>query len=107
MRVCNGCGLMFQPVASSRGRCQICRKQADRQHYANNKANGKAGARWDRIRKAVIRRDGRCTQCGSTEHLQAHRMEKYGSFHDTNLDAYLTLCRSCHGSHHGKRVIHR
>lgn len=51
---------------------------------------------WPKLRAAVIRRDGRCVNCGSRAHLTAdHRIPIHlGGTHDmSNLQA---LCEPCH-----------
>jgi 5-methylcytosine-specific restriction endonuclease McrA len=50
----------------------------------------------------VLERDGwRCQHCGSMEDLQVHHIQwrsRQGNDTEENL---MTLCWSCHSSHHG------
>lgn len=54
-------------------------------------------AEWAEIRLAVLARDQyRCTQCGSSEHLQVHhcRARRHGG--TNQMDNLQTLCEQCH-----------
>ena len=60
-------------------------------------------ARWKRIRKQVLRRDGHmCVLCDATEDLV---VDVIGGAYDRmwELDALRTLCRACSGREDGGR----
>lgn len=66
--------------------------QKERQH---------AGVReWS---KAVLKRDGRCLQCGTTEDLAAHHIRPFALFPELRAEISngATLCAPCH------RLVHR
>lgn len=57
---------------------------------------------WRRLRKAVIKRDGRkCTRCLSRHMLQAHHLIYRDRFEDSVPSDLVTLCQGCHKKEHG------
>lgn len=56
---------------------------------------------WKKLSAACIERDGhKCTECESTEILQAHHLFYRENWWDTELEDLITLCRDCHHAHH-------
>lgn len=55
---------------------------------------------WDAISKAVIRRDGGCTECGSTKKLNAHHIVPVSRGGRTVPFNLKTLCHICHSRKH-------
>lgn len=70
-----------------------------------SKKNGWRMWEWS---KAVIERDGKCKNCGSTEALEAHHIEPQAKKPDKmyDVDNGVTLCHSCHleTDTYGKRL---
>jgi len=51
--------------------------------------------------KVLIRDNGACTKCGSSEHLQVHHKTYLHHFAEhKNLHELTTLCRDCHKIEH-------
>lgn len=100
-RFCTSCSRFTHEAVD--GRCPECAPAAARadtsKRQARRQRDGRSGKAWRQLRLEVIERDGgMCTVegCGQTEDLTAHRIG--GGVHDEDLDAYVTLCRSHHGS---------
>jgi hypothetical protein len=58
---------------------------------------------WAEVKREVHERDGHCcTECGSTEELEAHHIEPVSEGGTPTLRNLTTLCRRCHrgGSKH-------
>lgn len=78
---CSQCGALRTYAASQmRPRCWECHS---RRGSANSNWKGKANIlslirQWTKAhwRDAVLRRDGRCVECGGTEDLQAHHLHR-------------------------------
>jgi len=54
---------------------------------------------YNRWRKSVMARDGgKCTQCGTTQKLEAHHIKPFSLFPDDRYDVNngVILCRACH-----------
>lgn len=53
-------------------------------------------------RKAVIKRDGCCVECGATKNLQAHHISEWSNdpINRINLSNGKTLCTDCHAKEH-------
>lgn len=75
--------------------------------YENNgigetakKRNNYSYRKW---RAEVLKRDGRCLNCGSTEKLVAHHIKPFAEFPEYRFDVNngITLCDSCHKRLHG------
>src|SRR6266540_2724752 len=95
LKVC-GCGRLV-PIEVAR--CPDCERMSNAKKTARARASGRAGRAWPKTRSRVLYRDGHtCQHCGSTEDLTVHRFSEYGPIHDGRLEAYTTLCRTCHGS---------
>lgn len=93
---CRSCGHWTQTDSTCTcGTSNPRRGATSLQRRARDGRNRRA---WQRISRAVIQRDGHCIDCGSTDDLTADRIG--GGYHDGNLDAYQTRCRSCHGRVH-------
>lgn len=61
-------------------------------------------------RRAVMTRDGfRCVLCSATGYLHAHHMFPWALYPALRFDVDngVTLCDSCHGDVHGRRLTHR
>ena len=61
-----------------------------------------SGPRWERVRRAVFRRDGyRCTKCGRPGRLEAHHEPPLRTGGDPyDLAGIVALCRACHVDRH-------
>jgi hypothetical protein len=61
-----------------------------------------------RMREEILKRDGNaCRKCGSTENLNIHHIDGLGkttpkALKNNSADNLLTLCETCHISHHHK-----
>jgi len=72
----------------------------------NRKAwrHGRTSKRWQQIRAAVLARDGRCLECGSTADLTVHLDPALEGNHlAAGPENCATLCRRCHGRLDGAR----
>lgn len=56
----------------------------------------------DQHRCKIVADDG-CTHVATT----VHRLPEYGTWHDGNLDAYVSACAHCHGVVDGARATRR
>ena len=54
-------------------------------------------ASWYAIRRQVISRDGGCTECGSTQQLEAHHIVAVKDGGLPRPENLVTLCKQCHG----------
>jgi 5-methylcytosine-specific restriction endonuclease McrA len=88
--------------------CAAHARNDNRRRADKSKAHGLTAARWRRTRAAVLKRDGGfcrlqlrgCTTTATT----VHRLPEHGTFHDGNLDAYVSACAHCHGVVDGARA---
>jgi hypothetical protein len=87
-------------------KCWQCKKNVYRVdakpfRCSNCKDPYKSPLGWDRIRKAILKRDGsKCLLCGDSNKLHIHHIDKNRRNNsDKNL---MTLCNQCHESQHGK-----
>ncbi len=58
-------------------------------------------------RASVLNRDGhRCARCGNGENVHAHHIKPWRTFAELRLDVSngVSLCGSCHGETHGRRI---
>lgn len=69
----------------------------------NSKNRG--GYEYQKWRKSVLARDGRCIKCGATKNLVAHHIKPFAKYKELRLDVDngMTLCEKCHRDIHGKR----
>jgi 5-methylcytosine-specific restriction endonuclease McrA len=60
------------------------------------------GVAWQRLRKAFLRRNPLCDQCGRIATVPHHvlSIDEGGEFYDG--DNLLALCRACHENVHGR-----
>lgn len=78
-------------------------KKRSREARPNSSARGYGSAAWQRVRLAVIARDGVCQMCGTVVHTAGdaqidHKVEKpvNQAAEATPLSGLQLLCRSCH-----------
>lgn len=69
------------------------------------------GEKYSSWRKYVLTRDGKKCQmgnCGCTESLQVHHINKYADYLDLRYNTYngITLCSHCHKKTFGKEGIY-
>lgn len=95
------------------GRPKPCARHAgddNRRRAEKSKAHGLASARWKRTRAAVLARDRGLCRLGlrycTVTATTVHRLPEFGTFHDGNLDAYVSACAHCHGVIDGPRAKH-
>lgn len=109
---CHGCGSSFSLVQSKvvakRGAGKFCSRVCRDKHWTGpltpNWQNGtgvsKRGPYWYAIRRRVLKRDGACLHCGSTNNLHVHHIIPFRMFLDheqANAEANLiALCSPCH-----------
>lgn len=79
--------------------------------YENNGIGETARKRnnytYRKLREEVLARDGyACTECGSTDDLQAHHLKPFAEYPEYrfDIDNGVTLCRACHMRIHGRKV---
>ena len=99
--ICPICGKEFQRWKSQEERkdrsgilycsreCQF--KSLDRGH--NHKIYGR---NWRRIRKEVLKRDGKCMHCGTTKKLEVHHIIPFRISKSNSMNNLIVLCKSCH-----------
>jgi 5-methylcytosine-specific restriction endonuclease McrA len=59
--------------------------------------------KWLKMKEQVINRDGnRCTECGTTENLEAHHLH-YDNLWNEDGSESVTLCKACHSNKHPKK----
>lgn len=111
-RVCEQCGKSFEiPPAAFRKRLthgddsrMYCSKACVHRHnnpwwcegvrYERGRTQT---ARWQRTRRAVIKRDGHaCVRCGSDCRLEVHHIIPWHMCFDDAPENLMTLCRLCH-----------
>jgi 5-methylcytosine-specific restriction endonuclease McrA len=51
---------------------------------------------WEKIREAILHRDGKCMNCGATWGLAPHHIRSRGAGGKDELDNLITLCMVCH-----------
>ncbi|MEB8488164.1 MULTISPECIES: RRXRR domain-containing protein [Acidithiobacillus] len=54
----------------------------------------------EKVRTFVVRRDGGCIVCGSTEHLHDHHLRKRSQQGSNRANNQVTLCDNCHDDVH-------
>lgn len=61
------------------------------------------GAKWQRLRKEVLQRDGhQCANCGVESELEVHHIVPVGQGGTNEKTNLLTLCSGCHSRAHGR-----
>lgn len=109
-RICLDCNHLYTPPTNGQhtnGRCPTCHP-----HYIARQPRGKhhdtpqrrlrtafyRSTKWKRTRQQIIQRDGRCTTCGTYDHLQVHHITSITDAPDLALDPanLTTLCSTCH-----------
>lgn len=95
------------PALTARRYCAVHQRQRDQVRDARRGTAAMRGydAAWQRVRRAVLARDGgRCQHCGSTQHLQVHHIIplSHGGAR-TDPRNLVTLCARCHARQHGGR----
>jgi 5-methylcytosine-specific restriction endonuclease McrA len=53
---------------------------------------------WEKIRAAVLHRDGKCMNCGVTLGLAPHHIKSRGSGGTDEMENIITLCMVCHNA---------
>jgi len=57
--------------------------------------------KYNLLRHRVLERDGwRCQNCGSSNDLHVHHLEKRSKLGDDTVDNLITLCAICHHTQH-------
>lgn len=60
---------------------------------------------FQRVRRDVLARDGhRCQMCGTPNALHVHHRQPRAHGGQNNPSNLVTLCRTCHGKVHGRRL---
>lgn len=105
-RTCIGCGETFtleRAKMKRRGGGKFCTRACRDKHWVgavtpNYQGGSQAhrGPHWNRIKRAIRRRDGCCTVCGATERLHVHHVVPFRMFasHEqaNHPDNLVTLC---------------
>ena len=82
-------------IPNDQQRCPDHTRQQAAEKLARRKQLGRNGARWQRIRDAILERDGHiCRRCGAWGD-SIHRLG--GGYHHDD-GQYIVYCRSCHAS---------
>ncbi len=102
---CARCGKLSPPLVSSLvGQRKFCSVQCSDAAHVKRHADVAVrytGTAWRMTRRHVLARDEhRCTQCHSSFDLQVHHIVPWVETQDDSMDNLVTLCRTCHGSHH-------
>ncbi len=100
---CLTCGTPCRGIRCGNPECGPATR-ADRE-----RVDGRNTRQWRHVtRPMVLSRDGhrcrlRLPGCTTTA-TSVHRLPEFGTFHDDNLDAYLSACARCHGKADGQRL---
>ncbi|TXH58316.1 MAG: hypothetical protein E6Q97_02405 [Desulfurellales bacterium] len=92
-------GLTLTMLPARLRKCRPWHRGADNQ-------KGRRTPEYRQWRAAVLARDNwRCTECGSTKHLEAHHIKEYALYPALRLDPTngITLCDPCHEEEHRRR----
>ena len=97
----------------SRSPCLICGVPTNGPYCPEHQPEyGYSRQSWRRpggTRQLVLERAGhrcelRVDEACSDEATTVHRLPEFGTYHDTNLDAYVAACAHCHGVVDGRRA---
>jgi len=59
---------------------------------------------YSNLRKGVLQRDGwRCQNCGTSENLHVHHIERRSNLGNDGEENLITVCAGCHSAIHGSR----
>jgi 5-methylcytosine-specific restriction endonuclease McrA len=97
-----GCGQLYEKTSRRVHRCDEHQREFEqRDNTRRNRQRwrqGRTTARWRAVRAAVLARDGRCLECGTTDDLTVHLDPALEGDHAAaDVDDCVTLCRRCHG----------
>lgn len=110
--VCRGCGIQFSrppaTVRSTKGAGKFCTRACRDKHWRGrlnpNFQDGlrvsPKGSDWQKIKRAIIRRDKVCQECGVEGQLHVHHIVPFRCFEGrasaNNPDNLVALCPPCH-----------
>ena len=100
---CERCGkkFFFYPSRLKHGNPRYCSQSCagNIRTSENERFRRLQTSEWDKIRSAIIDRDGgKCARCGTSELLTVHHIVKWAISKDDSQSNLITLCRSCHYS---------
>lgn len=102
--ICKQCGTEFT-YKPSRAR-QFCSRQCAYRWFSDHPIlhKGRQGKlvklprTWNSIRRAILKRDKVCQDCGTDKKLHVHHIDRNRK--NNNPDNLITLCRLCHAKRH-------
>lgn len=106
LRLCTICSRLYGDAGCPEHGTPESRRKLSHQQRSNlrNREQGRTTRHWQRLRRAVIARDGACLDCGTTTDLTVDLLRADKRHDLAELEECVTRCRRCHGRKDGRRA---